>query len=47
MKKWKIWAGGDLDIFRYKEGDVVLEKTYMVSSFVDASTPAGNPSGQQ
>ncbi len=30
MKKWKVWIGGDLDIFQYKEGNVKLEKTYYV-----------------
>jgi len=32
IKKWKIWTGGNLDIFKYKEGDVNLEKTYCVKS---------------
>lgn len=30
MKKWKIWVGGDLNIFKYKEGNVELSKTYCV-----------------
>jgi len=29
-KRWKIWTGGNLDIFKYKEGYVNLEKTYCV-----------------
>jgi len=29
-KKWKIWVGGNLNIFKYKEGEVILEKTYCV-----------------
>lgn len=30
MKKWKIWTGGNLNIFKYKEGNVILPKTYCV-----------------
>lgn len=31
MKKWKIWTGGNLDVFKYKEGNVKLEKTYCIN----------------
>lgn len=30
MKRWKIWIGGDIDIFKYKEGDVLMRKTFCV-----------------
>lgn len=30
IKKWKIWTGGNLDVFKYKEGNVKLEKTYCI-----------------
>lgn len=28
MKSWKIWTGGDLNIFKYKEGKLDLEDTF-------------------
>lgn len=30
MKKWKIWRGGNLDIFSKLEGETELEETYIV-----------------
>ena len=30
IKRWKIWTGGDLNVFKYKEGEINLEKTYCV-----------------
>ena len=34
MKKWKIWTGGNFDIFKYREGEVNLEKTYYIKTNV-------------
>ncbi|GAI11079.1 unnamed protein product, partial [marine sediment metagenome] len=30
-KMWKIWRGGNLNIFKLLEGDTKLEETYTVS----------------
>lgn len=37
-KKWKIWTGGNLNIFKKKEGDVNLEKTYYISKIIKSNT---------
>jgi hypothetical protein len=29
-KTWKVWTGGNLDIFKYKEGKIDMEKTYCI-----------------
>lgn len=30
IKEWKVWTGGNLDIFKYKEGLVDLSETYYI-----------------